>query len=167
MPFELRTQVDARNHALDGVRIPTERGNFEGEGLVHCKVYGHSAVSCSKTAETTEMPFGLWARIDSTNHVLDLVQIHHWKGQFWGEKRRPIVNYREVCCELCRNGWTDRDAVWDLVVGPKEACIRWSAHWCHLANTTDPSMYDGCGLLSNYFGHLLLFGRLAVGLLRK
>jgi len=43
---------------------------------------------------------------------------------------------------------------WD---GPKEAYIRWGAHWRHLANTTEPFM---CGsdaaFLSNYLDHLLL-----------
>jgi len=99
---------------------------------------------------------------------------------------RSVVCRLSVClsvchsCEPCKNGWTDRDAVWvedyinlrftylltrerggplqsiavscaitaapmrclwDLVsVGPKKACIRWSAHWRHLANTTEPSM---------------------------
>jgi len=27
--------------------------------------------------------------------------------------------------------------------GPKEACIRWGAHWLHLANTIEPSMCGG------------------------
>jgi len=28
--------------------------------------------------------------------------------------------------DLCKNGWTDRDAVWFMDLGgPKEACIRW------------------------------------------
>jgi len=31
-----------------------------------------------------------------------------------------------LCSELCKNGWTDRDAVWDLDLGgSKEACISW------------------------------------------
>ena len=30
-----------------------------------------SAVSCAKTAEPIEMPFGLWARMGPRNHVLD------------------------------------------------------------------------------------------------
>ena len=30
-----------------------------GERAAHCKVYGHSAVSCAKTAEAIEMLFGL------------------------------------------------------------------------------------------------------------
>ena len=32
---------------------------------------GHSAVICAKTAEPTETPVGLWARIGPRNHVLD------------------------------------------------------------------------------------------------
>ena len=32
-------------------------------------------------AERTEMPFGFWARMGPSNHVLDGVQIPHGKGQ--------------------------------------------------------------------------------------
>jgi len=32
----------------------------------------HSAMSCAKTAEPIEMLFGLWARVGSRNHVLDV-----------------------------------------------------------------------------------------------
>ena len=43
-----------------------------------------------------------------------------------------------------QNGWTDRDAVWNVDSGwSKEACIRWGAHWRHLANTIEPSMCRG------------------------
>jgi len=56
------------------------RGSFEGGEEFHCKVYGHSAVICAKTAEPIEMPFGLWAQMGSRNHVLDGVQIAHGKG---------------------------------------------------------------------------------------
>jgi len=39
----------------------------------------------------------------------------------------------------------DRDAIWGMDLGgPKKACIRWGAHWCHLANTIEPSM---CGVV--------------------
>ena len=47
------------------------RGNFEGGRASHCKVQGHSAVICAKTAEPIEMPFGLWAQMGLRNHVLD------------------------------------------------------------------------------------------------
>jgi len=50
-----------------------------------------------------------------------------------------------------KNGWTDRDAVWALDSdGAKEACIRWSARWRHLANTTELSMCE-----RDYCEHLL------------
>jgi len=48
---------------LDGVQIPMRRDNFEGKGAAHCKVWGHSALSCAKTAEPIEMLFGI--RVDS------------------------------------------------------------------------------------------------------
>jgi len=35
---------------------------------IHCKVYGHSAVICAKTAEPIDVPFGLWARMGPINH---------------------------------------------------------------------------------------------------
>jgi len=39
--------------------------------------------------------------------------------------------------EPCKNGWTDRDAVW------VEVHVLWGAHWRNLANTTVPSMCGG------------------------
>jgi len=41
------------------------------EGLAHCKVEGHSALNCAKTAEPIKVPFGLCAGIGPRNHVLD------------------------------------------------------------------------------------------------
>ena len=63
LPFGLSTQVGPGNHVLDGGPDPHGKGNFEGKGASHCKVEGHSAVICAKTAEPIEMPFGLWARM--------------------------------------------------------------------------------------------------------
>jgi len=37
----------------------------------HCKVWGHLSVICAKTAQLMEMPFGSWALMGPTNHVLD------------------------------------------------------------------------------------------------
>ena len=68
---------------LDGVRIPQGRGNFEGEeGGKHCKVQGHSVLSCAKTTEMIEMQFGLWAQMGPRNHV-------RWEST-GGEGRWPI-----------------------------------------------------------------------------
>ena len=60
MLFGLRNGVGVRNHVLDGDQHPPMgRGNFEGESVAHCKVWGRSSVSCAKTAEMIEVPFGL------------------------------------------------------------------------------------------------------------
>ena len=46
-------------------------GNFKGgNGASHCKVYGHSAVICPKTAEPIEMLFGSLVWMDRWNRVL-------------------------------------------------------------------------------------------------
>jgi len=64
--------VGPRNHVLYGGPDPAMgRGNFEGEGASHCKLYGHSAVISAKAAELIEMSFGLWAQMGRRNHVLD------------------------------------------------------------------------------------------------
>jgi len=75
---------------------------------------------------------------------------------------RPIVTGGvawSVCDdhEPCKNNWTDPDAVWVVDSGgSKEACIRWGAHWRHLANMIKPSMCScDVAFFSNYFGHLL------------
>jgi len=53
-------------------------------------------VSPAKTAEPIEMPFGLRARVDPGNHVLDGVQIPMGKGNFEGGKERLIVKSRDT-----------------------------------------------------------------------
>ena len=45
--------------------------NFWGEGACHCKIWGRTTVICEKTAEPSEMPFELLARVGRRNHVLD------------------------------------------------------------------------------------------------
>jgi len=57
------------------------RGNFEGEGGTYCKVLGHCAVSCAKTAEPIEMPFGMLSLVDPRSHV-DSSLGPPWKGAF-------------------------------------------------------------------------------------
>jgi len=76
MPFALRTWVGGPgNHVLDGVQIPHRKGQFwGGKGASHCKKYRDTVVPYAKTAESIEMPFGLWARMGRRNHVLDGVQ---------------------------------------------------------------------------------------------
>ena len=60
----------------------------------HCKVWGLSAVSCAKTAESIEMPFGMWIRAGPGN-VLDGVQIGaNWRIRLnrpYAATMRPYV----------------------------------------------------------------------------
>ena len=62
------------------------RGNFEGEGASHCKVWGLSAVIYAKTAEPIEMPIGLWAWMGRRNHVLDRSPDLTWEGAILEER---------------------------------------------------------------------------------
>ena len=76
MSFGLRTRVDPRNHVLDGgPHHLLEKDNIEGERVADYKVTRLSAVSCAKTAEPIEMPFGLWTLVGSRNHVSDGVRL--------------------------------------------------------------------------------------------
>jgi len=95
------------------------------------------------------MPFGLRIRVGPRNHVLVGSSSPHAKAQFLGERTCPTT----LCRELYKNGWTVLGC--DLG-GPKEACIRWGAHWHHLANTIELFMFgSSAAFLSNYFDHLL------------
>ena len=51
MPFEMMTWVGSKHHVFDGPDIPRRRGNFifiwGGDVVAHCKVMGHSTVSCA------------------------------------------------------------------------------------------------------------------------
>jgi len=59
MPFGLWARMGPRNHVLDGGSdLPMGRGNFDERGS-RSEIYGHSAVTCVKTAESIVMPFEL------------------------------------------------------------------------------------------------------------
>jgi len=56
------------------------------------------------------------------------VQIRPWPGkeQFWGNED-PILSIGTFSRDLCKNGWTDRFAVWIAIYhsgGPKEAQVQ-------------------------------------------
>jgi len=57
MPFGMLSQVDPRNHILDGVQIPCGRGRF-WEGRACHYMLNDTGVSCAKMAEPIDMPFG-------------------------------------------------------------------------------------------------------------
>jgi len=68
MLFGLRTSVGPGNHVLDrSLDFPMGRGNFEGrKGRLIVKYRDTLRSSVQKTAESIEMPFGLWPRTDES-----------------------------------------------------------------------------------------------------
>jgi len=57
--------------SMGGPDVPRGRGNFYGKNVAdHCKVLGHSTVSCAKTAEPIDMPFWMKAQVGRRNCVL-------------------------------------------------------------------------------------------------
>ena len=94
-------------------------------------------VSPARMAEPIEMPFGLWVRVGPC--------VMYWMGSrpYPAMQRRnfegscPLWSLVTVYRDLCKNGWTNRDTVWDVDSGgSKEARVTWG---CTSANTTEPS----------------------------
>ena len=123
----LRTQGRGKESCIRwGPDVPQEEAT-------HCKVQGHSAVSCAKTAEPTEMLFGYWLGWAKGIMYQVVTQIHPWEGS--------ILRGRAVHCKL--QGSFDAScakvAIWEVDSGaPKEAFIKWESHWRHVANTIEP-----------------------------
>ena len=121
-----------------------------------CLSVCHSCDPC-KTAKPNEMPYGLWARVNSRNHVLDAgPDCPMRRDNFGGKHVRACL--ARLPCEACKNGWTDRDAVWTVDSDvPKEAGVTWR---CTLAprGKYDWSVHVQwqCGLSSNYFDHVFI-----------
>ena len=94
MPFELRTRVGSGNHVLHGGQDPPMgSGNSEGGAASHC--IGTLCSYLCKTAESSEIPFGLWAQMGPRNHLLDAVQITPWKGAILEERHAHCKVYRD------------------------------------------------------------------------
>jgi len=82
-----------------GVEIPHANEQFRGKAA-HCKVQRLFAISCAKTAEPTEMLFGLWTVVGARRRVLDGVHI----GPTWRIRlncpcvavMRPLVKLRRL-----------------------------------------------------------------------
>jgi len=61
MPFGMMTRVGHQYHVLDGGPDPQGEPPIFEETAAHCKIMGHSMVSCAKMAAPIEMPF--WMKI--------------------------------------------------------------------------------------------------------
>jgi len=75
LPFGLRTWVPKEAWVRWGPYLPTYKGNFEGKGASHCKVYGLSSMSCAKMAEPIQLPFWVWTQVSSRKRALDWVHV--------------------------------------------------------------------------------------------
>ena len=102
--FRLWTRVGWRKHEFNILysAVVTSVHNFNRIRQV-APIWSHGKAHWHHLANTIESSiFG---------SELDRVQIPAWEGQFSG-KGSPIVKYRDILHELCRNGWTDRFVVW-------------------------------------------------------
>jgi len=80
MPFGMMTWVGRRYYVLHGgLDPPTGMVSFEENVTAHCKVMGHSAVSCAKTAKLTNMPFSMRTWVVQRNQGC---RSPNGKGQF-------------------------------------------------------------------------------------
>jgi len=84
-------------------------------------------VSCAKTAELIEILFGLWARMDPRNRVLDRGPDPPWEGAILRGKGWPIVKCMTFCTKMAESVempfgiWTQ--------VGPRKHVLGEAAHW--------------------------------------
>ena len=92
MPFGLRTRMGPRNRVLREGSDPLWEGAILGERSTHCKVCGHSAVTCAKIAEPIMMQFVLSAQSGSKNH-----EIH---GDPDPPREAAIVGERVAHCKV-------------------------------------------------------------------
>ena len=113
-------------------------------------------MSCAETAEPIILLFRLWTRVGRRKHKFNCIS-----------QVAPMYP-TTLCHQLCKNGCTDRFAVWVVDSGgPKKAhvqsyslgganvhnlyrirqvapmCPHGRAHWRHLANTTELSICGG------------------------
>jgi len=125
----------------------------------------HTCEPC-KNGWTDRDVVWLRTRVGPGNHVLDLGLDPQWQWAVFGEEE-PIVSIATFCGELCKD-WTDRFAL--CIVdssGPKKTQVQQyspgGANVVRLEGTLAPRgeydwtvrLWRRCGLMSNYFDHLL------------
>jgi len=155
MPFGMLSRVDPRNHVLDGVRSPMRTGNFEGKGM---------PPTCSTTF-WRELCENAWTDRDAV-WVMDSGgpkearirwgQDLHTKGQLLGE--RTFSGMPDDILQWAVQKWLNR-SIYHLGCG--RGCAEGSSWEGTLAqfgeyDWTYVRLRRRCGLMSNFFDHLLL-----------
>jgi len=70
MPFGSRTRVSLKNHVLDGGPDPPWT-----EAILRGKSMSDDTdVNCAKTAESIDLPFGLWTRVGRRKHKFNRIR---------------------------------------------------------------------------------------------
>ena len=111
MPFGLWAWMGSRNRVRWGSRSLVGRGNFLGKGRPFHSMGTFCRELC-KTAEPINLPFGLWTRMVPRKHKFNSI-------------RQVAPMCPTLCHELCKNGLTDRFAIWLVDSGlPKEAQVQ-------------------------------------------
>ena len=119
---------------------------IESVGLRKCPYYRYLIEKVTSTdVRTTNISQSLPTKWRKT---ADMKKLRHCQAVY-------SVVCLSVTCEPCKNGCTDRHAVWVMdLAGPKERRCALAP----LANTIEPSICgDDAAFLSNYFYHLLLW----------
>jgi len=95
------------------------------------------------------------------NHVLDGVNIPMQRGNFEEKMGGPLYSTGTLCRELCKNGWSDRDAIWRAHTCGLDKPCRPTRCGCKLS---PPGEYNWsvcvlcqCSLISNTLTTLLLY----------
>ena len=61
-------------------------------------------MSCARTAESIDKPFGMLSGMSPRKHVVDRIQIPMCKGNSEGERDGALLSIGTFCHELCKNG---------------------------------------------------------------
>jgi len=171
MPFGLRTPVGPRNHVLHGGPDPQWEGAIlRGKGASHCNVWGHYVVICAEQLNRLRCRMGCglgWAI--GIMGVLRCWGTLPWQpilglkllltGFVWTIATRQLVMEGSLSGRLteCRY----------LPISCNYGMLPWQPFFGFLYvgwTLALPDEYDGnvhvrrrCGLMSNYFDHLLYF----------
>jgi len=95
-------------------------------------------------AEPIEMPFGIWTQVGQRNHVLDGVQIAPCEAQYLTKKTCPGMpderRHTAVTCAKMAELIEKPFRLWTRV-GIRKNVLHGGAHWRHLTNMIQPSMF--------------------------
>jgi len=138
-----------RYHVLDGGPDPQREDwainfFFWGGGVaVHCKLMGHSTVSCAKTAEPIDVPFWMKTMVGPRNHVLYMgCRSPNWRRQFSAVVRAIQIRHSR------RSAVAAAFAAKGMIQSPITSCSRRGHSVCQAIADRNPENSERrrCGL---------------------